>query len=117
MSDATVDYDVLIVGGGMVGTALACVLGGSALRVAVLEAGPEPQLPGEDYDLRVSAISAASCALFEALGVWKEIKQFRVSDIQEMHIWDAGGSGSIHFDAADTGACQNKQRLLDRIQR
>ncbi len=106
MSDATVDYDVMIAGGGMVGTALACALGDSALRVAVLEAGPEPILlptPGKDYDLRVSAISAASCALFEALGAWKEIKQFRVSDIQEMHIWDAGGSGSIHFDAADTG--------------
>ncbi|MDH5649174.1 MAG: UbiH/UbiF/VisC/COQ6 family ubiquinone biosynthesis hydroxylase [Gammaproteobacteria bacterium] len=104
MVEPVFECDVLIVGGGMVGTALACALGGSDLRVAVLEPGPVPQLPGAEYDLRVSAISAASCALFEAVGVWKAIKEFRVADIQEMRIWDAAGKGCIHFDAADIGA-------------
>lgn len=104
MAEPPIDYDVVIAGGGMVGMALACALGSTSLRVAVLESGEPPCLPGQDYDLRVSAISSASCVLFEALAVWQAIKVFRVSPIDEMHIWDAGGSASLHFDAADIGA-------------
>ena len=48
-------YDVAIVGGGMVGTALACALGNTALRVVLLEANPpQTEWPAEGYDLRVS---------------------------------------------------------------
>ena len=60
-------YDVVIVGGGMVGATLGCALGGSPLRVAVLEDAPPAAFePGQPHDLRVSAISIASASIFLA---------------------------------------------------
>jgi 2-polyprenylphenol 6-hydroxylase len=97
-------YDVLIVGGGMVGAALACALGGSALQVAVIEEHEPPDTqPGEEADLRVSAITHASRNLFRALGTWQGLCARRVCPYREMHVWDHAGSGAIHFDCTDLG--------------
>ena len=99
-------YDVLIIGGGMVGSALACALGDASLKVAVLDRTPAAAPPGDGYDLRVSAITLASQAFFENVGVWEGMTRRRISPVREMQIWDAGGSGSIHFNAAEIGeAC------------
>ncbi|MBI3570359.1 MAG: UbiH/UbiF/VisC/COQ6 family ubiquinone biosynthesis hydroxylase [Gammaproteobacteria bacterium] len=95
-------YDVVIAGGGMVGAALGCALGDSGLKVAVLDQRvPEPP-PAQGYDLRVSAVTLASVAIFQAVGVWETIKH-RVAPVREMKVWDATGNGSIHFDAAEMG--------------
>ncbi len=98
------NYDVIIVGGGMVGLTLANALGQQAFSVAVVEA-IEPHdidISGE-YDLRVSAISKSSQQVFESLGAWQGMLQRRASAYQHMHVWDATGDGKIHFDAADLG--------------
>ncbi len=99
-------YDVLIIGGGMVGLTLACALGDrlghSRLKVAVVEA-TEPGEIGEDYELRVSAISRASQQVLTNLQAWPGMVARRVSPFQHMHVWDATGDGEIHFDAADLG--------------
>ncbi|MEJ2509207.1 MAG: UbiH/UbiF/VisC/COQ6 family ubiquinone biosynthesis hydroxylase [Gammaproteobacteria bacterium] len=97
-------YDVAIVGGGMVGATLACALGDTPLRVAVVDAvSPTVEWPPEGYDLRVSAITRASQRIFETLGAWEGMVERRVSPFRDMHVWDAGGRGSIHFDSADLG--------------
>lgn len=107
-------HDVLIVGGGMVGATLACALrragtGRGALSVAVVEAGQRPDFapPGQtadaDYDLRVSAISPAARRLFERIGMWRRIRDTRISPFRAMRVWDAAGSGRLSLDAADVG--------------
>jgi 2-octaprenylphenol hydroxylase len=100
------DYDIVIVGGGLVGSALACALGNSDKSVLVLESGPaQSEMPAE-YDLRVSAITGASVNFFKAVGVWDSMRETRIGEVREMRIWDEGGSGSLHLDAADTSeAC------------
>ena len=97
-------YDIIIVGGGMVGSALACTLGNSSLKIAIVE-GRVPELSWDDnsFDLRVSAITRASQQLFEDLGVWESVCTDRVSAYSEMFVWDATGNGSIHFDCAEIG--------------
>jgi len=96
----TSNYDIAIVGGGLVGAALACAFGGSGLKVAVLERHV-PKAPADDtYDLRVSAITPASRALFEALGVWPGIAARPMGRVAAMEVWDRG---AIRFDAADIG--------------
>ncbi|MBK8509797.1 MAG: UbiH/UbiF/VisC/COQ6 family ubiquinone biosynthesis hydroxylase [Candidatus Competibacteraceae bacterium] len=98
------DYDLIIAGGGMVGSALACALGQSDLRIALLEGAPlERARPGAELDLRVSAISRASQRIFAAVGAWDGITAWRVSPFRDMRVWDAGGFGQIHFDSADIG--------------
>ena len=101
MSD---QFDIVIVGAGMVGATMACSLTGSGLRIGILEARP-PQTTWDDqsYDLRVSAITAASQRIFTRLGVWQAMVAQRVSPFREMHVWDAAGDGDIHFDSADIG--------------
>src|SRR5581483_11281489 len=97
-------YDVVIAGGGMVGSTLACALGDSPLKVAVVERqSPEKATPLGDYDVRVSALTPASRAMFEALGVWPGIARRRFGKVGAMYVWDAGGAGEIRFDAAEIG--------------
>ena len=95
--------EIIIVGGGLVGLSLAAVLGRSGFRVALVE-GREPQLewPDDSIDLRVYAISRASQRLFEEVGAWAAMRP-RACAYREMEVWDAGGSGDIHFDAAELG--------------
>ncbi len=96
-------YDIVIVGGGMVGSTLACALGAGPFKVALLERSPPPAPPPDDYDSRVSAITLASRALFENLGAWEGMARRRVARIEAMAVCDAVGGGCIHFDAAEIG--------------
>jgi len=96
------DYDVVIIGGGMVGTTLACALGDSDLKVAVVEARPaEMAWDADSVGMRCSAITAASQQIFTSLGAWESMAAMRVSPFREMQVWDAEGNGAVHFDSAD----------------
>lgn len=97
-------YDVIIIGGGIVGLTLACALAKSRLQIAVIEASEPTEINKEDdYELRVSAISRASQQVFSNLNAWQGMQARRVSAYQNMHVWDATGDGMIDFDAADLG--------------
>ena len=100
-------YDIIIVGGGMVGTALACALAQSRFRIALIEAGSLPgplQLNAETpFEPRVSALTQASRNLLDNLGVWQPISAHRVSPYSHMQVWDGEGTGRIQFSASDIG--------------
>lgn len=97
-------YDVIIVGAGMVGTALACALGEKAFRVAMVDTSkPAMSWPEEGYDLRVSALTRATQQILETIHVWPRMQAERVSPFREMHVWDAAGEGVLHFDSAELG--------------
>ncbi|EPD0003064.1 FAD-dependent 2-octaprenylphenol hydroxylase [Escherichia coli] len=96
--------DVAIVGGGMVGLAVACGLQGIGLRVAVLEQRvPEPLAADAPPQLRVSAINAASEKLLTRLGVWQDILSRRASCYHGMEVWDKDSFGHISFDDQSMG--------------
>ena len=106
MSDSTSPeiFDLVIVGGGMVGSALGCAAAEAGFEVCVLEARePQAQWPRDGVDLRVSALSRSSQRILENLGVWQRMAELRVSSYSDMHVWDAGGKGHIHFSAAEIG--------------
>lgn len=99
-------YDVLICGSGLVGLAMALALVPARLRIALLDPQAPPSLPHgrmdhADFDARVSALTPASRALFEDLGAWTKIEALRVCPYTDMQVWDADGTGSIHFSAAE----------------
>ncbi|WP_339842430.1 FAD-dependent monooxygenase [uncultured Halopseudomonas sp.] len=99
------DYDLIIVGGGMVGATLALALADTELNIALVDAlplDPQPARPAQTvsgYDSRVSAVSAASERIFTRLGVWPLIDSERRCAYQHMCVWDAEGTGEIRFDA------------------
>jgi len=98
------NFDIVIVGGGAVGATLACALKDKNLDIALLDTR-EPELydVNAEVDLRVFALSLASRRIFEAVGAWEAIAAARFSPYREMHVWDAEGEGSIHFDSAALG--------------
>ncbi|MFN3785769.1 MAG: FAD-dependent oxidoreductase, partial [Thiothrix sp.] len=97
-------YDVVVVGAGMVGATLACLLARAGRRVAVLEAHAPPAFtPTDPYDLRVSALSRASQRALLRAGAWEGVLARRVCAYEAMQVWDATGAGEIRFAAADIG--------------
>src|SRR5690606_24435066 len=103
------DYDVVIVGAGLTGAAMALALRDSGLRLGIVDARPLQTSASigsaaPDFDARVSAITPASRKLFESLGVWDAMQQQRVSPYTHMHVREADGTGSIDFCAADVHA-------------
>lgn len=95
-------YDVLILGGGVVGLALAGALARAGLKLAVLDR--EPIEAGWDEgtrDLRVTAVTRASQNLFRNVGAWDEMRALRISPYERMTVWDAAGAGELCFDAAE----------------
>jgi len=94
-------FDIIVVGGGMVGATLACALGQGGFRIAVVDNAPSPEIDSRHYDLRVSAVTPGSRAIFETVGIWSVMQSQRLSCIDAMTVWDHAGSGHIHFDSAE----------------
>lgn len=105
-TEAASHFDIVVVGGGMTGTAAAINIAArqacAGLKVAVVEAGQAPQrFQGEQFDPRVVALSQRSEQQLASLGVWRDITTRRACPYVSMDIWDAEGTGSIQFHSSD----------------
>jgi 2-polyprenylphenol 6-hydroxylase len=99
-------YDIIIVGAGIVGSTLACKLymDNPTLRIVILEAVPfSPNYSEKNFDPRVVALTIASQKLLHDIGVWQSIISKRFCPYTHMHVWDGTGTGSIDFDCRDVG--------------
>lgn len=98
------EFDVVIVGGGMVGATLAVALASDpSLNIALVEAQlHEPPTPGSAYDLRVSALTHGSKTLLDKLGVWSQLPAERISAFTDMRVWENIDT-ELHFSSADLG--------------
>ncbi len=104
------DFDIIIVGGGAVGSSMAALLSVQRLvrpgRVALV-AERAPEVAAEDWDLRVFALSRASQRLLRLCGSWQRLPPQRICPYERMCVWDAGGepagAGSLIFDSAELG--------------
>lgn len=94
------DFDLVIVGGGLAGAALAVALRRSRLRIAVVEASPPMQ--SESWDQRVYAYSPASARFLDDLGAWRHIDPTRLQPVSEMRVFGDDG-GAIRFSAYESG--------------
>lgn len=96
-------FDVIVVGAGMVGAAFACLLARAnpAVRIAMIEAHQSDPFDPHTFDPRVAALTEKSRAVLQSCGAWAHISATRVSPYQAMEVWDAEGTGRIHFDCHD----------------
>ncbi len=100
------DYDVIIVGAGLVGASLACAIAQTEaaqdLRIAVVEASNDlHNFSGDNFDPRVVALTHASQKLLTDIGCWDDIVAQRVCAYREMKVWDGEGTAAIEFDCAE----------------
>lgn len=101
MNETSQTFDVVIVGGGLVGASLVVALSRLPLRVALIEAAAPPQT-GPSWDERCIAINDGSHRIFESLGVWSELLA-EAAPITSTHISERGRFGVARFAAADAG--------------
>lgn len=94
--------EVIVVGAGPVGIACALALRKHATKVSVLDRRPlTTDELGATFDHRVYALSPASRALLESLGVWSRIDASRLTPIDRMQVWSDADAGA---DATPTAA-------------
>jgi ubiquinone biosynthesis UbiH/UbiF/VisC/COQ6 family hydroxylase len=96
------DFDIVIVGAGLVGASFAVALRGAGLKLALVEA-QAPVAAGEDWDSRVYAISPGSAAFLEGMGVWKRIDRSRIDAVREMQIYGDAAGAQLQFSAYESG--------------
>ncbi len=92
--------DIVIVGGGMVGLALAGLLAKADCRIVVLEK-TAPTFDPNRISNRVSAINAASQAMLSEIGAWQRLPLSALSPYQQMDVWEKDSFGKISFDNQD----------------
>lgn len=94
-------FDVIVVGGGMVGCTLALGLAQNGFKIALLEK-QAPNLNWSDdepYQPRVSALTRASENIIRNLGAWEAIEGRRAHPFRSMRIWESATSAEINLDA------------------
>lgn len=101
-----IDCDVAVIGGGVVGLCAALAAARDGLRVALVEPR-EPALWQPDApDLRVFAFALDSQALFEDLGLWRDVAAARAYPYAAMTVFDEVAGAPLHFRAGDLGRRQ-----------
>ena len=96
------DYDIVIVGAGLVGASFALALRGAGLKLAVVEA-QTPVAAGDAWDSRVYAISPGSAAFLDGLGAWKRVDRERICAVHEMLVHGDGAGARLLFSAYESG--------------
>lgn len=95
-------FDIVIVGGGLVGASLAAALGPLPFKIALIEAVPLRSSGQPSYDARSTAVSNGSQTIFRSIGVWEGM----VTDaepIRSIHVSDRGRFGFTHLDCREHG--------------
>jgi len=96
------EFDVVIVGGGMVGASFALALRATPLRVLLIESVPPDSASQPSFDERTTALGNGSRQIFETLGVWPAMSG-DASPIRSIHVSDAGRFGVARLDAHEQG--------------
>lgn len=96
-------FDLIVVGGGLAGAALAVALRRSRLKIALIESAPPVR--AADWDARIYAYSPANAAFLHELGVWQHLDHGRLCAVQQMRVFGDQG-GELCFSAHDAGLAE-----------
>ncbi|MGQ0677949.1 MAG: UbiH/UbiF/VisC/COQ6 family ubiquinone biosynthesis hydroxylase [Rhodospirillales bacterium] len=93
---ADVDADVLVVGAGLVGGALAAALAGAGLKAALVDRAGPAALASDAHDGRASAIALGSGRVLKGIGVWDLVGA--AEPILDIRVTDADAPAFLHYD-------------------
>lgn len=101
------EFDVIVVGSGLVGAALALALAQDRLRVALVEQAEPPALPDDDsWDARIYAITPGNADFLRKLDVWDALDVSRIAPIHSMAVWGDDHRTSLEFDPYEVGRAE-----------
>lgn len=93
-------YDVIIVGGGIIGISLALVLAKASFKIALVEAGSTSAQPPNPFDDRTIVLAHSGRTIFESFDAWQPLQE-QACPIREIHVSDKGHFGSSRLRASD----------------
>ncbi|MEN9916371.1 MAG: putative VisC protein [Pseudomonadota bacterium] len=100
------DFDIVIVGAGIVGLTLASHLQDQGLRIAIINKDAFRIEKGATCNLRVLALTLASQQSLDQLNVWQRLDSKEYAPFVGMQVWESQQTANLFFDSADTGvAC------------
>jgi len=111
---AKLDFDLVIVGGGMVGASLACALKNTPLKIAVIEAFEPHSQQQASYDDRGIALAYGSQRIFESMGLWDQLAVHSTA-ISDIHVSDRGHFGITRLSAQDENVPALGQVITARL--
>ena len=114
MKRETGNYDIVIAGGGMIGTSLALALAPLGLRVAVVEAIARRDDQQPSFDDRSTALSRSTQRMFEAMGLWDDVVAAS-TPIANIHVSDKGRFGFSHINAEEQGVEALGYVVINRV--
>ena len=103
------EFDIVIIGGGLVGASLAASLKSSGLRLALVEGQSSPTLPdkinADVWDSRIYAITPGNAEFLRQCGAWQKLDMSRVQQVEEMRVFGDADS-ELDFSAYQVGAAE-----------
>jgi 2-octaprenyl-6-methoxyphenol hydroxylase len=95
-------FDLLVIGGGLTGLALACAVAGEGLRVLLVERRSLAATLAPPFDGRVTAIAPGSRRLLEAIGIWPKLAG-DAEAILDIEVGERDSPLRVHYDHREVG--------------
>ena len=100
-------FDMVVIGGGLVGASLVAALKNSGLKIALIESREPPPIPkDESWDSRVYAISPGSTGFLRNHAIWQRMDASRVTPVYDMAVFGDDCSSHIQFGAYEVGVAE-----------
>ena len=100
-------FDIVVIGGGLVGASLAVALKDSGLKIALVEShSPALLSPDASWDSRVYAISPGSVTFLQDHGLWEMMDMTRITPVYDMAVYGDDHAARLDFSAYDMGVSE-----------
>jgi 2-octaprenyl-6-methoxyphenol hydroxylase len=98
MNNSIQQYDIVIVGGGLIGMSMAVALADAPCTVLLLEQNKVAPVNANMLDLRTTGLTRSSEKVFSYLGLWEKLSE-QVTPIERMDISEQGNFGAARIDS------------------